>query len=207
MARVRVHQHVNPLARYFRELPAKPLVLKELFANPELPLHLDIGAGRGRFLLQMAQTKKDWNFIGMEIRELLVKEATRIKDDLKFTNLHYEFCNVTVSLNVLLQKLPRDILRMVTIQFPDPWFKKKHAKRRMVTNDLVDTLEKSLAPNGKIFIQTDVEFLASEMLEIFKKKNTFSQIDVKENPFAVITEREKSVKGRSLEIYRSMFKK
>jgi tRNA (guanine-N7-)-methyltransferase len=50
----------------------------------------------------------------------------------------------------------------VTIQFPDPWFKKKHAKRRMVNEEVVETIARHLAPGGQVFVQTDIEFLAAE---------------------------------------------
>ena len=53
MARVRVHQHVNPLAPYFRWAP-EPLDLDRIFADPELPLHLDLGCSRA-FILKMAE--------------------------------------------------------------------------------------------------------------------------------------------------------
>ena len=57
MPRVRVHQHVNPLAPYYRFTP-QPVEIKQIFANPELPLHLDIGSARGRFVLKMAEIEK-----------------------------------------------------------------------------------------------------------------------------------------------------
>ncbi len=207
MARVRVHQHVNPLANYYRQLPIKHMEIGKVFAAPELLLQLDIGCGRGRFLLEMAEVKKKWNFLGVEIREPLVIEANRIKDKQNLTNLHYEFCNATLDLNVLLEKIPDDILQLVTIQFPDPWFKKKHAKRRMVRNSLVETVAEHLAVNGKVFIQTDVEFLAEEMFELFEQSKLLKRIEIKENFLPVKTEREKSVENRNLPIFRAVFEK
>ena len=206
MARVRVHQHVNPLAKYYLELPAKPLSLDTLFANPALPLHLDIGSGRGRFILKTAKAQKDWNFLGMEIREPLVTDANEIRNDLNLTNLHYEFCNATISLDILLEKIPRHVLQMITIQFPDPWFKKKHAKRRMVTDKLVNTISENLALNGQVLVQTDVEFLANEMFELFEQNKGFERIEIEKNILPVKTEREKSVEDRNLPIYRTLFK-
>src|SRR5687768_9732699 len=104
MPRVRVHQHVNPLAPYYRFTP-KPIDIEKIFANPELPLHLDIGCARGRFILKMAEVEKSRNFLGVEIREPLVEEANRIKDENGLENLHYEFCNAMVALDKLLEKL------------------------------------------------------------------------------------------------------
>src|SRR6187551_1561152 len=118
MPRVRIHQHVNPLAPYYRQAP-KPIKLEEIFANPELPLHLDLGSARGRFLLRMAQHEPKQNFLGVEIREPLVHEANRIAQDDGLANLHYSFCNAMLWLDRLLTEIPQGLFQMVTIQFPD----------------------------------------------------------------------------------------
>lgn len=207
MARARVHQHVNPLAKYFRELPVKPLSIEKFFSDPSLPLHLDIGAGRGRFLLEMARIQKDWNFLGTEIREPLVIAANEATDKSNLTNLHYEFCNVTVALDVLLRSVPTNILQMITIQFPDPWFKKKHAKRRMVNGELIEAIVNNLAPNGRVFIQTDVEFLAEEMIALFENNGHFENLEHVERVLPVKTERERSVENRKLPFYSALFGK
>ncbi|HEX9961366.1 MAG TPA: tRNA (guanosine(46)-N7)-methyltransferase TrmB [Pyrinomonadaceae bacterium] len=206
MPRVRVHQHVNPLAPYFRFV-SKPLDLTEIFVNPALPLHLDIGAARGRFLLKMAEIKPDWNFLGLEIREPLVTEANRLAAENNLKNLHYEFTNATISLGNLLKIFPENVLQAVTIQFPDPWHKKKHAKRRMVAGEMVEAIIKHLAAPGKIFIQTDVDFLAEEMFGIFRSFEELREIETSENPFPVKTEREKAVEEKNLPVYRAMFEK
>jgi len=206
MPRVRVHQHVNPLAPYFRFTP-KPLDLEKVFAKSNLPLHLDIGAARGRFLLKMAELTPGWNFLGVEIREPLVAEANRLAREKNLTNLHYEFNNATHSFDRLLEKLPQEILRFVTIQFPDPWYKKKHAKRRMVTVELVETIARHLCSEEKVFVQTDVEFLAEEMFSLFRRSGKFHEAKTIENPFSVKTEREQAVENRNLPIYRRIFTK
>ena len=54
MARVRIHQHVNPLSPYYRQEP-EPIDISAVFADPTMPLLLDIGCARGRFLLKMAE--------------------------------------------------------------------------------------------------------------------------------------------------------
>jgi len=206
MPRVRVHQHVNPLAPFYRFTP-KPIRIEEVFANPQLPLHLDIGCARGRFVLKMAEIFPDYNFLGVEIREPLVEEANRLAREKNLTNLHYEFNNATYSLGGLLENLPADVLQTVTIQFPDPWYKKKHAKRRMVNDDLVKTIVEHLKVAERIFIQTDVDFLAEEMFEIFRANPSLREIEISENPFAVKTEREMAVEEKGLPIYRTTFVK
>ncbi|CAN5364325.1 tRNA (guanosine(46)-N7)-methyltransferase TrmB [soil metagenome] len=206
MPRVRVHQHVNPLAPYYRFTP-KPLDIEKVFENPDLPLHLDIGCSRGRFILKMAEIEKSWNFLGLEIREPLVEEANRLAKEANLNNLHYEFVNATYALDKFLEKLPADILQTVTIQFPDPWFKNKHAKRRMVKDKMVEAIVRHLKIAGEIFIQTDVDFLAEEIFATFRENKNLREIEIAENSFPVKTERETAVEEKELTVFRRIFVK
>ncbi len=205
MGRVRVHQHVNPLAPYYRQAPT-PVDLAAVFAEPSKPLLLDVGCARGRFLLRMAEAEPDQNYLGVEIREPLVDEANRLAAEAGLINLHYAFCNAMLWLDRLLEGIPEGVLQTVTIQFPDPWFKKKHAKRRMVNEEMVETLARHLAPAGRVFVQTDIEFLAEEMFELFRADERFTEIAIGSNPFPVRTEREKAVEDKELPVYRAMWR-
>ena len=204
MPRVRVHQHVNPLAPFYRQAP-KPIGLEDVFADASRPLLLDIGCARGRFLLRMAEAQPEWNYLGVEIREPLVDEANRLAAEAELANLHYAFCNAMLWLDRLLEKIPNGMLRAVTIQFPDPWFKKKHAKRRMVNDELVETIAKHLASDSEVFVQTDIEFLAYEISEIFGANGHFRETVIGENPFPVKTEREQAVEAKDLRVFRRMY--
>ncbi|MFT3743677.1 MAG: tRNA (guanosine(46)-N7)-methyltransferase TrmB [Pyrinomonadaceae bacterium] len=205
MARVRVHQHVNPLSPYYRQEPT-PFDVSS-FADPERPLHLDIGCARGRFILRMAAERPEWNYLGVEIREPLVVEANALAGEAGLENLKYQFANAMLFLGHLLADIPDGLLQMVTIQFPDPWFKNRHAKRRMVNVELVDAVVKKLASGGEIFVQTDIEFLAEEMFELFRADKVLTEIPTDHNPFPVRTEREKAVEDKELPVYRSLFVK
>ena len=205
MPRVRVHQHVNPHSPYYQQ-PPEPVDLAAMFADPALPLHLDIGCARGRFLLRMAAAAPEWNYLGVEIREPLVDEANRLRSEAGLDNLHYVFCNAMVALEQLLVNIPAGKMQMVTIQFPDPWFKKRHAKRRMVNAELVKTVVDKLAPGGEIFIQTDIEFLADEMFALFSSDPRLARSSCDVSPFPVRTEREKAVEDKELPVYRALFR-
>lgn len=204
MPRVRVHQHVNPLSPYYRQAP-KPVDIETMFADPERPLLLDIGCARGRFLLRMAEAEPKWNYLGVEIREPLVNEANRLAAEAGLANVHYAFCNAMLWLDRLLEGIPDGVLQNVTIQFPDPWFKKKHAKRRMVNEEMVETIARHLAPGGRVFVQTDIEFLADEMFTIFRNDDRFVETQTEANPFPVKTEREKAVEDKDLPVYRRLW--
>ncbi|QMS89306.1 tRNA (guanosine(46)-N7)-methyltransferase TrmB [Nostoc edaphicum CCNP1411] len=208
MAAVRVRQHVNPLGKKY-QTPANPLDWEKVYTKPNQPLHLDIGCAKGQFLLNMAKIEPNWNFLGLEIREPLVVEANKLRSELALTNLHYLFCNVNNSLHSLLSSLPPGSLQRVTIQFPDPWFKTRHAKRRVVQPELVADLAKYLAVGGFVFLQSDMEFVAVEMRDRFAENPDFEKIGtgewLTENPLPVPTEREIGTQKKGEPVYRALF--
>lgn len=210
LAIVRVRQHVNPLARKY-QTPANALEFEKVYTQPHQPLHLDIGCARGRFLLKMSQIETNWNFLGLEIREPLVVEANHLRSQLGLTNLYYLFCNVNNSLQSLLSSLPTATLQRVTIQFPDPWFKTRHAKRRIVQQQLVAELAGYLAPGGIVFLQSDIEFVAAEMRDRFAENLAFERVGTEEwlteNPLPVATEREIATQHKGEPVYRAVFVK
>lgn len=208
MPKVRVRQHVNPLSKKY-QTPVSPLNWEEVYAQPNQSLHLDIGCARGEFLLSMATLEPNWNFLGLEIREPLVIQANAKVSELGLRNLHYLFCNVSNSLKPLLESLERGTLQRVTIQFPDPWFKKRQMKRRMVQPELVDTLATYLIEGGAVLLQSDVEAVAVEMCDRFEEHPAFqkqgSDTWLATNPLPVPTEREVSTLSRGEPVYRALF--
>ncbi|MDJ0734036.1 MAG: tRNA (guanosine(46)-N7)-methyltransferase TrmB [Nostocaceae cyanobacterium] len=210
MVRVRVRQHVNPLAKKY-QTPVSSPDWEEIYTQPNQPLHLDIGCARGRFLLNMAQVEQQWNFLGLEIREPLVDEANRLSSELGLTNLHYLFCNANNSLQPLLSSLPQQTLQRVTIQFPDPWFKTRHGKRRIVQPKLVAELADNLSPGAVVFLQSDIEFVAVEMRDRFGEHPAFQRLGtqewLEENPLPVPTEREIATQNKGESVYRVLFQR
>jgi tRNA (guanine-N7-)-methyltransferase len=210
LARVRVRQHVNPLSYKYRT----PITLpnwSEIYQNLTQPLHLDIGCARGKFLLKMASLYPDMNFLGTEIREPLVIEANENRDQLGLTNLHFLFCNINISLSAVLDSFPEGVLKWVTIQFPDPWFKQRHLKRRVVQPELVQILADYIQDSGMILLQSDVKIVAQEMSDNFSecpyfiKQHSQPWLDI--NPLPVATEREIATFNKQEPVYRVLYKK
>jgi tRNA (guanine-N7-)-methyltransferase len=209
LPRIRVRQHVNPLSQKYQN-PISPPNWQEIYDNLERSIHLDIGCAKGKFLLEMAELEPEYNFLGVEIRELLVVEANLERIGLGLTNLYYLFCNINTSLSTLLASLPQGRLKRVTIQFPDPWFKNKQVKRRVVDRDLIDTLAKYLPDGATIFLQSDIEVLAKQMRDRFAANSHFiiqhQEPWLSNNPLSIPTEREKYVLESNLPVYRALFK-
>ncbi|KGG16691.1 MULTISPECIES: tRNA (guanosine(46)-N7)-methyltransferase TrmB [unclassified Prochlorococcus] len=205
-----MRQHVNPLSRFFQlnhDLPS----LDELFHDSNLPIHLDIGCARGRFLLKMAGSFSKWNFLGIEIREPLVIAAEKERVQSGLNNLRFLFCNANVSLEKLFLNLRRSKVKRVSIQFPDPWFKKRHKKRRLMQPSLLFLLAANLDPGAELFIQTDVLSLMDEIIYLIDMSNCFntiSNLDESLNsysPYCFVTEREEYCIQKGLPIYRKLY--
>jgi tRNA (guanine-N7-)-methyltransferase len=215
---IRIRQHVNPLARKFQSpiaIPDWQAIYQQgdrgafLEGNP--PIHLDIGCARGKFLLKMAEQNPEINYLGIEIRKQLVDSANQERDDLGLTNLHYLFGNMNSSAQILLESLPENSLKTISVQFPDPWFKKKHNKRRVVQPALVSILVDYLAVGGVVFLQSDILEVAEEMRDRFGSNPGLTQQHSQEwldtNPFPVATERELYVLAQGQPVYRVLLQK
>jgi tRNA (guanine-N7-)-methyltransferase len=207
-----VRQHVNPLSRFFQQ----PLELPPphaLFAAPDRPIHLDIGCARGRFLLSLAEHQPERNHLGVEIRRALVNAAEADRQARGLGNLHYLFCNANVSLQAWLASLPAGRLDLVSIQFPDPWFKKKHHKRRVLQPELLLAIAAALAPGRRLFLQSDVPAVIEPMVSLCEASGCFERPAAdhrpwrQDNPLPLPTERETHVLSQGLPVYRVLYER
>jgi len=205
-----VRQHVNPLSQFFQlplSLPSKNI----LFEKSHYPIHLDIGSAKGEFLIELATKYPDWNFVGLEIREPLVSLCEKKRRKLELTNLKFLFCNVNVSLDEWLSDLDFGQLKRVSIQFPDPWFKRKHFKRRVLKTNILNSIAKAMSKDGEIFIQSDIFKLIEYMTNTidknryFTRKNLGDLRSIDKNPYNVMTDREIFSLKKNLLIYRVMY--
>ena len=205
-----MRQHVNPLSQFFQlplSLPSKNI----LFEKSHYPIHLDIGSAKGEFLIELASKYPDWNFVGLEIREPLVSLCEKKRRKLELTNLKFLFCNVNVSLDEWLSDLDFGQLKRVSIQFPDPWFKRKHFKRRVLKTNTLNSIAKAMSKDGEIFIQSDIFKLIEYMSDTIDQSRYFNRKDfgdlrfVDKNPYNVKTDREIFSLKKNLLIYRVMY--
>ena len=205
-----MRQHVNPLSQFFQlplSLPSNSILFKE----SHYPIHLDIGSAKGEFLIELATKHPDWNFVGLEIREPLVSLSEQRRKKLELNNLKFLFCNVNVSLDEWLSDLDYDQLKRVSIQFPDPWFKRKHFKRRVLKISLLNSIAKSMSKGGEIFIQSDIFKLIKYMNHVIDNSKYFNRKDegdfgfIDKNPYNANTDRELFSLKRNIPIYRSMY--
>jgi len=180
----RFRQHVNPLSDVYRQ-PVELPKWNECFEDTSLPIHLDIGCARGKYLMDVADSQaSERNFVGVEIRRNVLQGAEREA--------------------TLLQSLPAPVTS-VSIFHPDPWMKKRHIKRRLVNDEFVEGMARHL-PNGTpVYVQTDVEELFAYMVEVFELSRLYDFDALHENPLGIPTDREKFVTSEGGDIYRVKF--
>ena len=124
----------------------------EVFGR-ERPLILEIGFGRGAFLLHLARSHPDHNVIGVEIsnRCLITTESAVEREGL--TNVRVVYSMAEAALHRLFTPAS---LQQVYINFPDPWFRTRHSHRRLMQRDTLDAIVSRLQPDGKFYLATDI---------------------------------------------------
>ena len=95
-----MRQHVNPLSNNFNEFERVPSLI-EMFGDSKFNLHLDIGCASGEFLFDLALVNSSWNYLGIEIRERLVKNAKLKVQESGIKNLYFLFGNANNIFNDL----------------------------------------------------------------------------------------------------------
>jgi len=206
-----MRQHVNPLSRNFDQIEKIP-PLTEMFDDYKFNLHLDIGCAAGEFLFDLALVNRNWNYLGIEIREKLVKTAKLRVKEREIKNLYFLFGNANNILNNFQGKLILQNVKSISFNFPDPWFKKRHNKRRVIQPEFINILSNSLQKGSIIFIKTDVKDLFDYMDCTISDNLSFKEIDKQVfnysksfNPDKVQTNREKYVIVNKFDIFESIY--
>ena len=208
-----MRQHVNPLSKVFNDIEPLP-PLQDIFYDHTKPLHLDIGCGSGNFLMNLANNNKDWNYIGFEIREALVnKSKLKLKDEF-IDNVFFAFGNAEYLIEDCLGKFPANIVSSVSFNFPDPWFKKKHHKRRIIQPQLIHQISQIMDCGGYISIKSDVEELFRYMDMTIINSQRFvnyaykdGEINDSYNPINLKTNRENYAIINKLKVFERLYKK
>jgi len=208
-----MRQHVNPFSNVFNIIEPIP-PLKDIFKDHTKPLHLDVGCGSGNFLIKLANHNQNWNYIGLEIREKLVNKSKLKLQDESIDNLFFAFGNAEYLIQDCIGKFPADIVSSVSFNFPDPWFKKKHQKRRIIQPQFIYKISQLLATGGFISIKSDVEELFEYMDMTIRNSKYFityfykdSEILNSYNPINLKTNRETYVIKKKLKVFEKLYKK
>ena len=157
---------------YFLDIDERP-DWQAQFGNTN-PLKLEIGFGMGNFLIEMAAKESGSNFIGIDFYHKGIRKImTRIKN-LQLENIRIVYGDIRNKISILFQDGELDT---VYINFPDPWPKKRHIKRRLIKPEFIFQLAKKMGAEGKACLATDSESYAYEMLDYFNSEIRFQNMD------------------------------
>ncbi|MBI1870585.1 MAG: tRNA (guanosine(46)-N7)-methyltransferase TrmB [Chlamydiae bacterium] len=177
---------------------------KELFKNPQ-PLKVDIGCGKDDALIERALHEPHFNFIGIENDSGIAYRFEKKIRRSKATNLLL----VLFDAHFVIEKMfDNESVELFSMQFPDPWPKKRHHKRRVLTSPFVKILRDKLRENGEFFVATDVQAVSELALEVVNICGGFKRItqgELKSHPFHTLYE--KKFLSHGLPIHYLKFKK
>lgn len=203
--RVRIRQHVNPLHLEYETFRGEAPALA-----PGRPVEVEIGCADAQFLFERAAIDPERSYVGIEIREYLVQQVNRRARELGvpvvavFAHAQYHMAEI----------LPAGSVDRVYLNFPDPWFKRRHHKRRMVDDTLVEAIARATRPGADVFVQTDVWDIALDSLDSLERADDRFENRAgpwsfwrRGNPFGARSWREQNAEETGLAIWRILYRR
>ena len=172
------------------------------------PVELEIGPGRGWFMVERLEAEPGACIIGLEIRR---KWATIVDRRLRQRGLGARGRVFAEDARTALRRFPDACIAVVYLHFPDPWWKKRHQKRLVIVPDLVAQLARVLASGGELFVQSDVierveayEELIGAQAELRPWGDTAR---IEDNPYGARSPRERRAIQDGLPVVRLRYRK
>ena len=157
---------------YFLDIDKRP-DWQFQFGNTN-PIKLEIGFGMGNFLIEMAAKEPASNFIGIDFYHKGIRKLMARIKKLQLENIRVVYGDIRSKISILFKDKE---LNTIYINFPDPWPKKRHIKRRLIKPEFIKQLAQKLNFEGITYLATDSENYAHEILEYFNAETLFQNID------------------------------
>ena len=202
----KIRQHVNPLGEHFMRVRARPLERPAHLAA-DCRVEVELGCADAEFSFQLAALNPDWLVAGLEIREPCLVVNRRLAHESGLPNLVFAYCNLNVDLGQVFPPASVDCFHLL---FPDPWFKGRHRKRRVIEPALADTIATQLRPGGELHAASDVFDVGLEILAVLEDcprlKNLAGPWSFwRGNPFDAASRREQTTLARGQRVWRTRF--
>ncbi|HTB78461.1 MAG TPA: tRNA (guanine-N7)-methyltransferase [Polyangiaceae bacterium] len=170
-------------------------------------VEVELGPGRGWFLVERAEVEPRAALLGLEIRR---KWASIVDGRLSSKGFGARARVFAEDARFALPRMgPDHTVRRFFVHFPDPWWKKRHAKRLLVQAGFLDDIARLLEPDGELFVQTDVEERAAGYEELTSLDPRFvpygdapGSPHLAENPYAARSSRERRAIADGLPVHR-----
>ena len=133
---------------------------RELFDNDH-PIHLEIGMGKGKFLMQLAQDNPDINYIGIEKYSSVLVRALEKREEYEGDNVYFLRMDAEDIPNIFAE----EEIDQIYLNFSDPWPKDRHAKRRLTSKEFFARYNQILKKDGVVIFKTDNRDLFDFSLE------------------------------------------
>ena len=144
------------------------------YIEGEHPLVIEVGFGHGRFLAELAKQQPTTRHIGFEVRGRWCKELLGRIDESGLDNVRVIRGDVRAILPWLI---PAGRLEAIYLLFPDPWWKKRHHRRRVLAADTLSLWHEKLAPGASVWFKTDVPMTAGLADEAFAEAGGWETAD------------------------------
>ena len=202
---MRIRQHVNPLKSDLLEIADVPRVE----AGPGRALEVELGAAEAHFLIDRANADPETAFVGVEIRRELVEAVNAACAAAGPPNVRSVFANMSVDMRRLFAD---GSVRRFFLNFPDPWFKSRQHKRRVIGPGLMAEIGRALAAGGELYVQTDIFALALDAMAALEADDTFLNTAgtwtfLRENPYAAKSRRERQCETEGVRIWRLLYRR
>jgi len=176
---------------------------KEVFDNNK-PIHIEIGMGRGRFLIQLAKENPEINYIGIEKYSSVLIRAIDKRKELELPNLYFILFNAEHINDIFAE----NEIAQIYLNFSDPWPKERHARRRLTSKEYLARYDKLLMPESEVVFKTDNRDLfvfSLEQVELADWKILNSTYDLHHSEYVkgnVMTEYEERFSAMGKPIHR-----
>lgn len=152
---------------------AVPLDWAEVFGRPA-PVDVEIGSGKGRFLLELAAARPERSFLAVERAAKYFKLCCDRAERRGLDNVRLLR---TTAEDLLFRLLPEASAANLYVLFPDPWPKKRHHKRRLIKPEVVAAMKRALVPGGRLLVKTDHDGYAEVIAEVLAAAAGFRPLD------------------------------
>lgn len=122
----------------------------DVFKNDN-PIHIEIGMGKGRFIMELARQNPNINYIGIEKYSSVLLRALEKQEEELLPNIYF----IRMDAETIVDVFDRDEIAQIYLNFSDPWPKDRHAKRRLTSRQFLARYDKILVPDGRVIFKTD----------------------------------------------------
>ena len=182
---------------------------KSLFKNPNLPLNLELGCGKGQFIAELASNNQDKNYIAIDLVDAMLGLAKRNVEQI-YKEKNIEPKNVILTRfdidRILLILSEEDKIDRIYINFCNPWPKGKHRKKRLTHTRQLEKYKTFLKEDGEIYFKTDDDDLFNSSLNYFEEtgfeviKKTYDLHSEPDFWYNIETEHEKMFSSEGIRI-------